>query len=48
METIQQKIAEAKKNKRTDALKEVNRLCKEFGFTAWILKGSLVEGKKMK
>ena len=24
----------AKKNERADALKEVKRLCKEFGFTA--------------
>jgi hypothetical protein len=37
METIKQKMAEAKKNERTDALKEVKRLCKEFGFTAQIL-----------
>ena len=28
------------------ALKEVKRLCKEFGFTAGMLKGSLAEGKK--
>lgn len=34
METIQQQMAEAKKNERTNALKEVKRLCKEFGFTA--------------
>jgi hypothetical protein len=46
METIQQQMAEAKKSERTDALKEVKRLCKEFGFTAGMLKGSLAEGRK--
>ena len=34
METIQQQMAEAKKSERMNALKEVKRLCKEFGFTA--------------
>ena len=45
MKTIQQQMAEAKKNERTNALKEVKRLCKEFGFTAGMLKGSLVKGR---
>ncbi|MDC2992951.1 hypothetical protein OAY94_00890 [Prochlorococcus sp. AH-736-F17] len=40
MEAIQQMV-EAKKNERANALKEVKRLCKEFGFTAGMLKGSL-------
>jgi len=40
MEEIQQQMVEAKKNKRANALKEVKRLYKEFGFTAWILKGT--------
>ena len=48
METIQQQMAEAKKNERTNALKEVKRLCKEFGFTAGMLKGPLAEGRKPK
>ena len=48
METIQQQMAEAKKNERTNALKEVKRLCKEFGFTAGMLEGSLAEGRKPK
>ena len=48
METIQQQMLEAKKNERTDALKEVKELCKEFGFTAGMLKGSLAEGRKKK
>ena len=46
MEAIQQQMAEAKKNERANALKEVKRLCKEFGFTAGMLKGSLAEGRK--
>lgn len=44
METIQQQMAEAKKNKRTSALKEVKRPCKEFGFTDGMLKDSLAKG----
>ena len=43
METIQQQMAEAKKSERTNALKEVKRLCKEFGFTAGTIKDSLVK-----
>ena len=46
MEAIQKQMVEAKKNERTNALKEVKRLCKEFGFTAGMLKGSLAEGRK--
>ena len=46
METIQQHMVEAKKNERTNALKEVKRICKEFGFTTWMLKGSIAEGRK--
>ena len=45
METIQQQMAEAKKSERTNALKEAKRLCKEFGFTAGMLKGSLAKGR---
>ena len=45
METIQQQMVEAKKNERTDALKEVKHLCKEFGFKAGMLKGSLAKGR---
>jgi len=37
-------MVEAKKNERTNALKEVKRLCKEFGFTAGTLKGSVSAG----
>ena len=48
METIQQQMVEPKKNQRTNALKEVKRLCKEFGFTAEMLKGSLPQGRKKK
>ena len=39
MEAIQQQMVEAKKNERANALREVKRLCKEFGFTAGMLKG---------
>ena len=48
MEAIQQHMVEAKKNERANALKEVKRLCKEFRFTAVILKGSLAKGRKTK
>ena len=37
-------MIEAKKNERTK-LKEVKRFCKEFGFTAGMLKGSLAKGR---
>lgn len=46
MEVIQQQMAEAKKNERTNALTEVKRPCKEFGFTAQMLKSSLAAGRK--
>ena len=46
MEAIQQQMVKAKKNERANALKEVKRLCKEFGFTAGMLKSSLAEGRK--
>lgn len=35
---------EAKKNERANAPKEVKFLCKEFGFTAGMLKGALAKG----
>jgi len=41
-------MVEAKKNERANALKEVKRLCKEFGFTAGMLKGSLAKGRSEK
>ena len=43
-----QQIAEAKKNECTVALKKVKELCKQFGFTAGMLKGALAEGWKRK
>ena len=48
MEAIQQQMKDAKKNERANALKEVKRLRKEFGFTAGMLKGSLAEGRKVR
>jgi hypothetical protein len=41
-------IFEAKKIERANALKEVKRLCKQFGFTAGMLKGALTEGRRSK
>ena len=46
MEAIQQQMIEAKKNERANTLKEIKHLCKEFGFTAGMLKDSLTEGRK--
>ena len=48
MEAIQQQMVQAKKNERVNALKEVKRFCKEFGFTIGMLKGLLAEGRKAK
>ena len=48
MEAIQQKMKEAKKHERANALKEVKRLFKEFGFAAGMLKGSIAEGRNKK
>ena len=48
MEAIQQQMVEAKKNERANALKEVKRLCKEFGFTAGMLKVALSKGRASK
>jgi len=48
MEANQQQLAEPKKNERANALKELRRLCNEFGFTAGMLKGSLAKGRKPK
>ena len=48
METIQQQMGEAKKKEPTNGLKEVKRLCKEFGFTAGMHKGALAEGQTPK
>ena len=45
-EAIQQQMFEAKKNELTNTLKEVKRLCKEFGFTTGMLKGALAKGRK--
>ena len=44
-EANQQQMVEAKKNKRANSLKGVKRLCKELGFTAGMLKGSLAKGR---
>ena len=36
---LKAEMVEAKKNERANALKEVKRLCREFVFTAGMLKG---------
>jgi len=46
MEANQRQMVKAKKNERANSLKEIKRLCKEFGFTARMLKGALAEGRK--
>ena len=38
---LEKQIEAAKKNERAEALKTVKKLCKEFGFTAGMLRGSL-------
>ena len=38
MEAIQHQMVESKKNERANVLKEVKRLCKEFGSKAGMLK----------
>ena len=45
MAAIQHPMVEAMKNECTNAFKELTRLCKEFSFTAEMLKGSLATGK---
>tara|TARA_X000000950_G_scaffold280451_1_gene375109 strand:- start:1468 stop:1641 length:174 start_codon:yes stop_codon:yes gene_type:complete len=46
IEAIHQQMVEIKKDETATALKEVKRLRKEFGFTADMLKGSVVKGNK--
>ena len=46
MEAIQRQMVEAKKNELANALTESKRLCKEFSFTAGMLKFVLAEGRK--
>mgnify|MGYP005827697511 CR=1 FL=1 len=48
MEEIYQLMVEDKKNERANVLKEVKRLCKEFGFTAGMLKVALAKGRDEK
>lgn len=48
MESLRQQMVEAKKRERAESLKKVKELCKEFGFTAGMLMGSLAEGRKKK
>lgn len=45
---LEKQIKTAKKSEKAQALKTVKKLCKEFGFTAGMLKGSLSEGRSRK
>jgi hypothetical protein len=45
VEAIKQQMVKSKINKHANALKEVKRLSKEFGFKAGMLKGSLLHLK---
>ena len=45
VEAVQQQMVQANKNEVANALKEVEHLCKEFGFTAGKLKGTLAKGR---
>lgn len=48
MGQLEKDLAAAKERERKDALKKVRELCKEFGFTAGMLRGALAEGRKKK
>jgi len=39
-------MVKVKKSERANPPKEVKHLCKDFGFTAGMLNGSLAEGRK--
>jgi hypothetical protein len=45
VKSYQQQMVEVKKSECANVLKEVKRLCKEFGFTAGMLKGALAKGR---
>ena len=47
-EAIEKQMAAAKKSGRSEALKTAKALCKEFEFTAGMLKGALADGRKPK
>ena len=40
-------MVETNKNQYTNVLKEMKRLCKEFGFIAGMLKAAIAEGKRI-
>ena len=48
MKAIQQQMVGAKNSEGRNSLKEVKRLCKEFGFTVGMLKGLLAEDRNKK
>ena len=48
MEVINQQMIEAKKNERANELRDVKCLCKEFWFTAGMLKFRWLKGESVK
>ena len=46
MAAIHQQLVEAEMNECANALEELKRFCKVFGFTAGMLKDSLADGRK--
>ena len=48
MEQIQAQIVEAKKRERSEELKNVKELFKEFSFTLGMLESALTQGRKNK
>ncbi len=47
-EELARQIEQVKKDERAEALATVKKLCKEHGFTAGMLKGSLAKGRATK
>ena len=45
MDNLEAQMEQAKKRERTEALKKVKQLCKEFGFTARMVQGVLAKGR---
>lgn len=48
MQKLESQLVQAKKREKAEALKTVKKLCKEFGFTESMLKGSLSAGRPRK
>ena len=46
MKQLESQLNIARKRERTEALKLVRKLCREFGFTAGMLKASMAHGRE--